>query len=182
VRRNVRHFPQLSGEGLQASPNLACAKPQPLASTSQGFFPNFSEFIAMQLLGSPARDMSHPREKFNQVSTWECSASETTGKIVDEFGGTILFRLYWRATVDNREGRRYRGAAKMPVPIRGLRKPVATQNDSFCHLLLVVPFNQAFGESFIGSPTHPTPTEESLEAVDQLGKVQMPTLHRIETL
>ena len=70
-------LPQPSEKGVRTLQYLACTKPQHLASISSGFF--FGRFIDQSTVvlvhwwHSPAREVSHPGEKMNQVSTCRSS-------------------------------------------------------------------------------------------------------------
>ena len=109
---------------------------------------------------SPAREMSQPVEKLNQMSTHNSSLKETVGQIVNGIDNVILFGLKCRVAVEDRQNRRCRGTTKMLFPSRGTDEQVTSLNDSFPHLRLVEPLDCAFTEPLIGSPTQPTPSKE----------------------
>ena len=73
---------------------------------------------------SPARDMSHPGEEFDQVSTWISGASETASEIVDDLHDVITFRGNCRVAIDDGHDHRCRSTAKMLVPLRRFVKTV----------------------------------------------------------
>ena len=107
---------------------------------------------------SPARDMSHPREKLDPVSTWKSSVGDTIGKVIDNIDGVIFFRCNWREAIDNGNNSRCCSPSKVVVPLRGLCETVTSKDDSFRRLFLVNLFDCAFAESIIGCLAHPAPT------------------------
>jgi len=52
---------------------------------------------------SPAWDVSHPSENFDQVSTWSCSFREAIGEIVDVLYDLVLVRCDCRVAIDDRQ-------------------------------------------------------------------------------
>src|SRR5258708_2208109 len=97
-------------------------------------------FSVMHQWCSPARDMSHPREKLDPVSTWQSGMSDAIGKSIDGVDDVISFRRNWREAVDNGHNRRCCSPSKMFVPLRRLYETVTSKDDSFRRLFLVKPF------------------------------------------
>ena len=112
--------------------------------------------------------MSHPGEKFNQVSTHINGVKKTRGEIVNDPDDVILVGAKWRVAINDRQGHRCRSTTKIAVPSRGLSKQVTSLEDSFFSLRLVKPFHGACTEFFIGNLAHPTVTEGLLLAVHRV--------------
>ena len=88
----VQRLSQPYGIDPRTLSSLSCTKPRHLASTSPSWFACFlGQLVVTRRQRSPAWDMSQPREKLNQVSTWSCGGRDTVGEIIDIVGGLILF-------------------------------------------------------------------------------------------
>ena len=103
--------------------------------------------------------MSHPGEKFDQVSPHINGIEKTSCEIVNDPDGMIFFGGKCRIAINDRQRHRCRSTTKMSTPLGGLSKQITSLKDSFFRLRLIKLFHRACTKSFIGGLAHPTITE-----------------------
>jgi hypothetical protein len=108
----------------------------------------------------PARNISHPREELDKVSSWVSSATKTPDVVINKLRGVILPVFYGRLIINNSQNRRRGGTANMLIPFGRAVQPIRSENESLFDLRLMENINNTLVESLMGGLAHSTPASD----------------------
>ena len=110
--------------------------------------------------GKPARNIFHPWEELDKVSSWASGMSDTLDVVINKLNGVILPGFYSRFIVNNSQNCRRSGTANMVIPFRGVFKSIRSEDEGLFYLCSMEYLNDTLVESLMCSPAHPTPAND----------------------